>query len=229
VLAGITDPVMRETALDYLVNQRFRRDLFIKDGPKAAAPEARDERMRDIAFTLLQHPDYVPTKAMLAGSGVDLPDAVYKPFVQAMAEDDYAPKTLRQIGQQPQCAAIPIARLTEAALVLTEIGSLHPVQPQRRADEAAARCKALNTRILERAETSADLSALACPVIGAGVFVAREEMLFLRAIALGKSESDDWARFAWEKLGEGDPAALRPAARAFARIRLPVLRALRVA
>ena len=54
-------------------------------------------------------------------------------------------------------------------------------------------------------------------------------MVFLHAISLGKGEPDDWARHAWESLGEGDPAALRSGARAFARIRLPVLKALGVA
>ncbi len=227
LLAGIVHPVMRETVLDYLSNRRFRRDIFI-GSPLRIAPEARDERMRGIRFTLLQHPDFVPTKAIFLANEVELPAAIYRPFVEAMADDDYVPKTLQQLERHPKCAMIPVAQLVEAALVLTEMGCLHPVQPQRAIDEAAPRCRALNARILERAVASDEIAALACPVTGAGVFAARQEMLFLRAIALGKTDEDEWARYALETLGQGDPAALRSDARAFARIRLPVLKALRI-
>ena len=228
LLAQIEPPVLRETVLDYLVNQRFRRDLFIKGHPQPA-PETRDERMRDIGFTLLQHPDCVPAKATLAGNEVELPAAVYRPIVETLAEDDYAPKTLRQLEQHPKCAAVPRTKLAQAALVLTEMGSLHPVQSHERMKEAAPRCRSINNRILEKAETSGDIPALACPVTGAGLFAERREMLFLRAISLGHTAEDEWARYAWEKMAEADPASLRSDARAFARIRLPVLKALRVA
>ncbi len=228
LLASIAHPVMRETVLDYLSNRRFRRDIFVRS-PHRIAPEARDERLRGIVFTLLQHPDYVPTKALLGGSEVELPAKIYRPVAQALADDDYAPKTLQQLERHPKCGSLPFAQLVEAALVLTEMGCLHPVQSQRAIDEAAPRCKALNARILERAVASGDISALACPVTGAGVFAARQEMLFLRALQMGRTAEDEWARYAWETMGEGDPAALRSDASAFARIRLPVLKALRVA
>ena len=228
LLEAARHPILRETVFDYLVNQRFRRDIFAK-GKHRIAPAMRVERLRSTTFALLQHPDYVPDTADLPGGAMALPAEVYRPFVAAMAEDGYAPKTLRQLEHHPECADIAFGKLAEAALVLTGMGSLHPVHSQSAIDETAPRCRALNDRILERALLSKDISALACPVTGAGIFVAHREMLFLRAIALGHREADDWARYAWESLSQGDPVALRSDARAFARVRLPVLKALRVA
>ncbi len=228
LLAGIPQPVICETAFDYLVNQRFRRDLFVKE-PRRLLPEERNKQLRDTAFTLLQHPEHVPARAKFAGHEVDLLADEYVALLEALAEQDFAPKTLRQLERHPTCAGISLARLIDATLILTEVGSVHPAQPKELIEEAALRCKALNKRILEKSEASGDISALACPVTGAGVFADRREMLFLRAISLGHKAEVEWARYAWEKLGAGDPDALRSDARAFARFRLPVLKALRVA
>ena len=228
LLDAATHPVMRETVFDYLVNRRFRRDIFVKE-PRPMSPAAQTENLRGIAFTLLQHPDCVPSGAELPGGEMQLPAAVYRPIIEAMAADHYAPKTLRELEQRPGCAGIAFGQLAQAALVLTGMGSLHPVQSRRAIDAAAPRCKALNKHILERSLESADISALASPVTGAGIFLAREEMVFLHSISLGHGGPDDWARHAWESLGEGDPAALRSGARAFGRMRLPVLQSLGVA
>ncbi len=228
LLEGIAEPALRETTLDFLTNRRFRRDIFVKVG-QPILPGNLEERIGTVPFMLLQHPEHIPAKATLAGTGIDLPQEIYRPFAEAMAAKGYAPKTIREVAEEPGCNGIPQARLAEAALVLTDAGSLHPLQDRNAIEVAEPRCRALNALILERAESSADISALACPVTGAGVFAAREEMLFLRAKALGHASEDSWAQFAWEKMGESDPSTLRSAARAFARYRLPVLEALRIA
>ncbi|MCX7158159.1 MAG: hypothetical protein NT176_03100 [Proteobacteria bacterium] len=105
--------------------------------------------------------------------------------------------------------------------------------------------RALNERILDRAAVSDNVSALASPVIGAGVFAARQEMLFIRAIQRGHKTPEQWAQHAWEcleangqRLVVADKALETPAenlarlnedAEAFSRIRLPALKALRIA
>ena len=228
LLDNIDEPALRETTLDFLTNRRYRRDIFVKDG-QPIVQGSLEARIGTVPFTLLQHPDHVPGKATLAGVAIDLPREIYRPFAVAMAAKGYAPKTIREVAEEPGCNGIPQARLAEAALVLTDAGSLHPVQARNAIEVAESRCRTLNALILERAESSADISALACPVTGAGVFAAREEMLFLRAKALGHASEDSWAQFAWEKMGESDPSTLQSAARAFARFRLPVLEALRIA
>jgi SAM-dependent methyltransferase len=42
IMASITDPVLRETVRDYMTNQNFRRDVFIK-GPVALTPRGAKE------------------------------------------------------------------------------------------------------------------------------------------------------------------------------------------
>ncbi|MEI6723735.1 MAG: methyltransferase regulatory domain-containing protein, partial [Betaproteobacteria bacterium] len=230
-LRGITHPGLHETAFDYLSNQRFRRDVFSRHAP-ALSPAARTERLRNIPFALIQHPAHVPTRVTLPGGEVHLPPETYGPLMAALAEDCFAPKTLRQLEAHHDCADIGLEPLVEAVLMLSGIGSAHPAQAPAAIDAAEPYCRALNARILERAALSGNVSALASPVIGAGVYADRREMLFLRAMSRGAASEAEWAHHAWECIGadsDAQLARLTSDAEAFARIRLPLLRALRVA
>jgi hypothetical protein len=224
----IDDPVLRETVLDYFFNTRFRSDLFVKSGT-AADSRTLHERIANIPFVLLHHPDYVPANVRIGGNEIELAPEVYRPIAAAMAQGAYSQKSIQELGATAECAKIPQHQLAEAALVLTEAGYLHPAQSPDLATEAAPRCEGLNAEILRRTGSPEDITALASPVTGAGVVAARKEMVFLRARSLGHADPDDWARYAWDTLGEGDPVALRSEAAAFARIRLPVFKALGIA
>jgi SAM-dependent methyltransferase len=228
LVAGIVDPILRETVLDYFSNTRFRSDLFVKSG---SAPDSwpLHERIRSIPFVLLHHPDYLSASVRVGGNEIPLAPEVIRPFAAVMAKNDYSPKSLLEVGATPECAKIPPSQLAEAALVLTEAGYLHPTQSRDRTREAVPRCDMLNAEILKRAGAPNEITALASPVTGAGVFAARKELMFLRALALGHARPDEWARFAWDALGEGDPVTMRSEADAFSRVRLPVFQALGLA
>ena len=215
LLSRVTHPLLRETVSDYLANRRFRRDIFVKRG------RHRDslglyERIGGLRFILLQHPDHVPEEFDRA-------------FVAAMAADEFRPKTLHEISTCAGCASIAPGDLALAAIRLTEAGYLHPIWPSDDRREAEACCRALNARILERSGASPGISVLASAVTGAGVEAARQEMLFVRALSLGLGSEDEWAQHASETLRESEAGALRSDARAFARFRLPVFRALGIA
>ncbi len=232
LLAATAQPSLRETLFDTLTNRRLRRDLYAR-GPAHLADAERDEYLRDVSFVLLQHPDHLPQRVTVTGGEAALDAAVIRPLVAALAEADYAPKSLRWLEAHPECSQIGFANLLHSALLLTSAGLLHPAQSRPATDAAAPRCAALNKAILERARADGKMAVLASPVTGAGVYAVRREMLFLRAISNGCTTGDEWARHAWECLKpDGDVPtreSLASDARAFARIRLPLLRALRVA
>lgn len=230
ILAGIDHPVLRETVFDYLGNRRFRRDLFVRGAVPLTSAE-RAARLRAISFTLLQHPDQVPDRVRVSGGEAGIDAHVLRALVSVLAEDNYLPKTLAVLEAHPVCRDIDFSNLLNATLLLTSAGSLHPAQSGPNIEAAAPRCKALNTRILEIVLAGKPMPALASPVTGAGVYLERRELLFLHAIATGKTGEEAWAKHAWECLKDIAPrdiAGLQRDAQAFARLRLPVLRALRV-
>lgn len=244
LMTGIADTALRETVSDLMANQRFRRDIFVK-GPRTMAPTVRTERLRSIPFSLLQAPKDVPMKTTTNGREVTLHPDVYGPLLEAMAADRFAPKTLAQIEAHPACGKIAPDRLSTGVALLVGMGSAHTAQGTAAADSVAARCKTLNELLIERAVTSDSVSALASPVLGAGVTVGRPEMLYLRAIAMGRKSPDEWGDHAWQCLKANSQKLmvkgraletdaeniehLRSTARVFAGSRLPALSALRLA
>ena len=244
MLAGIQHPIMRETVQDYFVNQRFRRDIFVK-GPRRLSPAGRAERLRSMPFALLVQPDQVPMKLAVTAGEIELHPEIYRPFLEAMAGDDFAPKTLRQLEAYPKCSKITFPQLVQMAVVLTGTGHLHPAQRASDIDAATPRCKALNAHIIERAALTDNVSTLASAVIGAGVPVTRQDMLFLRARSRGIKAEDQWAQHAWECLlangqrlvtggktlqsAEENLAHLRAEAKELSRKRLPVFKSLGLA
>ena len=244
LLAGIRHPVLRETVLDYLTNQRFRRDVYVKGARKLTA-RARDERLRRTAFALTTYADQVPMKVKLSFGEADLRPDVYEPFIAAMAEDAYAPKTVAWLQKHPRCGKLPLGQIVQASLLLTGVGHLHSAQQADAVAAATPRCKALNAHIVARSAAEDDIAVLASPVTGGGVHVNRHQQLFLHALQQGLKTEEEWARHAWDALSanglrlmkdgkaldtaEDNMTHLRAEAKVFAGKRLPVLKALGIA
>jgi SAM-dependent methyltransferase len=244
LLAELPAPIERESVRDFLVNQSFRRDLFVRD----AEPMEADERVARLAgqrLALTVAPDAVAYDRPGEGDDVELPEALYAPIVKALGADGGAAKTIGGLFTDPGVARLPPALVLDAITVLVGSGRAHPAQTE--ADIASARepCRRLNAHLCERARTGGDVRFLASPVIGAGLRVPRLEQLFLAGRAAGGAGPDAWAAevdrvFADQGLAvtkDGRPiedaaetrAELTRLAEAFAADRLPLLTRLGVA
>ena len=191
-------PIMRETVRDYLTNQRFRRDVFVK-GLRRLPASARDARLFDTELVLVAHPAQLPKKVPLPYGEAELNPELYGALIAAFAEDSFAPKSLNRLKQHPQCKHIRAGQFVQAVRLLVGAGQLHPAQPKSTVSAVAPRCKALNTRILERALHSDEISVLASPVTGSGIAISHEQQLFLQARARGLETQQQWAQYAWDR------------------------------
>src|SRR5205823_11884254 len=228
---------------DYLVNQQFRRDVFVK-GPQHLTAAEQQKLLRAEAFVLVVHPDHLPKTVTGALGEASLHEHIYDPLVRALAENDYAPKTLAELAVHSKLKTLPFGQLLQAVLVLTGAGHLHPARPAGSAATGGARnfCRALNRHLCERGRTRDDIAFLASPVTGGGVPAPRLHQLWLLAAQEGKKSPADQAGFVWNILSdqghrlmrEGKPLAstkenvaeLTESAREFAAKRLPILKAL---
>src|SRR5262249_29604678 len=194
LLPGIKDPILRQSGRDHFVDQQIRPDVFIK-GPRRLSALEREEAMRSDAFALATHADDVAMKVTGALGEATLQEQVYRPLIKALAENDYAPKTVDQLAAHAQLKAMPMAQILQAILVLTGTAHVHPAQET--ASASRSRCGALNRYLCERARSVGDIHFLASPVIGGGVFVPRFHQLFLLALQLGKKSEAEQAAFTW--------------------------------
>ncbi len=241
LLAGIQHPILRQSVRDYLINQQFRRDIFIK-GPRHLTFLQHLESLRAQQFVLTTVPSDIPMKVAGALGEATLLESVYRPVIEAMAEDNFKPKSLERLSAHANVETLQFNQILQAVIVLTGAGHIHPAQTNTK--EARVRTTALNLHLCQRAGSNNDISYLASPVTGGGVPVTRFQQLFLLAAKANRKSPEEQAKFAWEILvpqgqrivKDGKPlnkpeeniAELKRQATEFAEKRLPMLKALEV-
>jgi SAM-dependent methyltransferase len=239
-LKDIPDPMFRESVRDFMVNQQFRRDYWVK-GPRRLAPLEQGEQLRVLRLVLTVHRPDVSLKVTGALGEATMSEAVYGPILDALA--DHKPKTIGQL-EQALAPAISWSQLVQAVMVLSGQGSLATVQDDAVTAGARKPCERLNAHILAKARGSADISYLASPVTGGGVSVGRPQQLFLLSMSQGRKQPAEWAAYAWQVFAahgqrlikngktletpEENVAELTDQAKSFADKQLPVLKALGV-
>ncbi len=246
LLSETKQPVLRETIRDYLTNQRFRRDLFVK-GLRTIAPALRAERLENTRFVLLAPPEHLRRKLAFPYGQAELNQEVHAALIAAFAQDSFAPKSLHFLRHSPLCKGIHPGQFLQALRLLIGVGQVHPVQTEAATAGAAASCKALNVYLLQRTALwkEEQTTVLASPVTGTGIPVSHEHALFLHALSLGLKASGELAQHAFSRqaalglqlIRDGEPvsdpqenlAQLQSDAADFAQTALPLFQALGVA
>ncbi|MEC4747736.1 class I SAM-dependent methyltransferase [Methylomicrobium sp. Wu6] len=241
-LKEIPDSMFRESVRDFIVNQQFRRDYWIKGARRLSALE-QAEALRAHKVMLTTHRADVTLSVTGALGDATLNEAVYKPILDLLA--DHKPKTLGHIEQAVKAQGIVFTQVVQSAMVLSGIGHLAAVQDEAVTAKAKKHTDRLNAHLLGKARSSNDVNYLASPVTGGGVSVGRFQQLFLLALSQGKKQPSEWAQAVWQILEaqgqklikegkaidkvEENLIELTAQAQIFAEKQLPVLKALQIA
>jgi hypothetical protein len=239
LLAEIHHPILQQSVRDYFINQQFRRDVFVK-GPRRLTQLSQIEAVQSQTFTLTSHPDDIPMKVKGALGEASLQEAIYRPVIEVLADENYAAKTVSQLSGHAKLKALNFSQLFEVLAVLTGANHVHPAQPASK--ESRQRCTALNRYICERARDDGNIIFLASPVTGSGIPVDRFSQLFLLASQHGKKSTAEQAKYVWDcisrqgkflvkdgkqlETAEENIGELKQQAAAFADKRRPILKAL---
>jgi len=216
LLAKQSHPVMRETVRDYLVNQQFRRDLFVR-GPRRLTATQRMAALRGLRFALCTMPGAVALKAKSALGEVQLSEAIYRPLMHAIQRltaqqqaqavpGATAPRlvfpTLGQLEDDLRrtAPAVNTVQLLQALAVLVGLGHLALAQSPERCASAQARCDRLNAWIVAQAIDGGEITHLASPATGGGIALSRLEQLLMLAATKGLQTPALQANFIWEML-----------------------------
>jgi SAM-dependent methyltransferase len=239
LLRDVPDAGFRESVRDLMVNRAFRSDYWVK-GARRLSTFDQAEALRAERILLVNDPDDVTLKTKGALGEVGLSESVYRPLIDILR--DFTPRTIGALEQSVRHRDITFAQLVQAMLILVGKGDAAVVQSEETTARARNTSERLNRHLMMRARGSSDIHHLASPVTGGGVGANRMEQLFLLALADGKKEPSEWARFGWATLqGQGQRVIvegkrletaeqnlqhLSAQAADFAKKRLPVLRAL---
>ncbi|MDQ5908814.1 MAG: hypothetical protein QG599_907, partial [Pseudomonadota bacterium] len=238
----IPDPYFRASVWDFMVNQQFRRDYWVKGARRLNALDQAEALRQQRVMLVVPRVD-VPLKVTGAVGEATLTDAIYNPLLDSLA--DHKPKTVGQLEAAVRDQGITFAQVLQAVMVLTGAGHLVPVQDDTTINKVQKSCSKLNTHLIQQARGSSDISYLTSPLTGGGITVGRFPQLFLLARSQGHKQPADWAQVVWQLLAaqgqriikdgqtldsaEANLAELTAQAQTFADKQLPILKALQIA
>lgn len=240
-LAAIPDRQLAETARDFMVNQQFRRDYWIK-GPRVLSAIDRRAMLREERVALISARENIKLSASGARGEVTLREEVYSPILDMLS--DHQPRSLGELERGLQSQGVALDQIIEAALILAGQGNLTSVQGDEAAEACRENTRNLNRALINRAHHSGDIAVLASPLTGGGLPVARFSQLFVEVVQSGIASVDDLALHVWRILkGQGqvivkngqplegeaaNVAELKGMAEEFLAKQLPILRAMEV-
>jgi hypothetical protein len=241
-LKDIPDAMFRETTRDFMVNQQFRKDYWVK-GARKLNPLEQTEIMRAQRVVLTSHRADVSLTLNGAVGEISLSEAIYAPVLDSLA--NHQPQSLGQIEQAMQDQGISLAQIMLLTMVLAGTGHLALVQEDAVVQAAKPKTDKINTHIMQGSRGSNEVGYLASPVTGGAVTVNRFQQLFVLAIQQGLQTPAQWAAFVWSQLqlqsqklvkagetiesAEDNVAELTAQAEEFQLKLLPVLKALQIA
>jgi len=243
LLATVDDTVLRETIFDYLGNQQFRRDLFVKGLRMLPAGEQTAE-LQAIRFMVTRTAADLRSTLNEACENWKLNDELYGSLTQALISEGFRPKSLESLHQAIGRERFSVKELVAAVSILVGTGCVGFVQDEAAAEKAKPRCLALNTWIIRRSRLSGELSYLASPTVGNGILVPRVVLNMLLGMEQAGTQPKALAAFVWSLLkakglkvrkdgkdlltDEENLAQLESVAATFVSEQLPLLQALRV-
>ena len=202
-LHDIPDLTLRETVRDFILNQQFRKDYWVKGAVKLNVDD-RLRKLRALRVVLTVPKNKVSMTVKVGLGDATLSETIYIPIIEAIGEGRIS--TIGEIedrlGNQTEAHTehAGINQIIQAIVVLVGTGQVELAQDSETISKKAQETRNLNTILLNKAASSGDISYLASPVTGGGVNVNRIEQMFINSIHQGINEPSKWAKEAWDTL-----------------------------
>lgn len=191
ILKGIDNEVLRQTTRDVLVNQQFRRDIFIK-GEGKLHPVEQQEALTSQLFVMILAADKFPkTVQATLGEGKLNPE-IYDPIAEFLSSDNFRPKTIAEMMKSPLFGKLTLPQVIQAMTILSSADAIAPCHDDDIFALQRSKCSALNSELCRQAENSANVGHLASPRTGTGLIVSRFDQLFLRAEQINQKDPISW-------------------------------------
>jgi hypothetical protein len=241
LLKEIPDPTFKESVRDFMVNQQFRRDYWIKGARRLSAIEQAELiKKHRLIFTSAR--EEVSLKITGALGEANLSESIYAPVLDLMS--DHKIRSIADIADHVKKKDLSFPQVVQVAMVLIGSGHIALVQTDEQMHKAKYSTLKLNLALVDKARFSTDITFLASPITGGGFAVNRFQQLFLLAMQEGKKNPEEWAQATWTVLAsqnqrllkdgkpietaDGNLEELTRQAKDFANKRMPILKALHV-
>lgn len=196
-LKEIPDPLFRESVRDFMVNQQFRKDYWVKGSRPLSALEKAELAWNHKVILLSEKAD-ISLKLQGPAAEVKFNETIYGGIIDILS--DFKPKTLGQLENELKGKGVNMAQLIEAAVVLVGMGHLSSVQDEPVISKVRKKTEKINQFLMNKARSSNEYNFLVSPVIGGGFQVDKINQLFTKSYLAGVKNTKELAKNTWELL-----------------------------
>ncbi|MBQ9273663.1 MAG: methyltransferase regulatory domain-containing protein [Succinivibrio sp.] len=193
LLSEIPSERFKETVRDFMVNQQFRRDYWVKGERRLSSLEAA-EQIRALPVMLLSEGDNLAMTVHGALGDAQMNESVYRPVLKALADHE-----IKSVAEVEKLSGLTLTQVQEALMVLVGQGHVYPVQSAEAIEQCAVRAAALNRYLMKKSRFSG-IGYLASPVTGGGINVDRLSQLMLLGISEGRDQVKELSSFVFDIL-----------------------------
>ena len=185
-LEEIQDPSYRQSVRDFIVNQQFRKDYWVK-GTISLNGVGRNEILREARVVLLKQAQDVSLK-LNRGREINLSPDVYNPILEVLTSQ--LPSSIDELELKLKDKNISISQIVEAVLILVGSGQADCARLEEEIEASKSDVSKLNKRITSKAVGDGKLRSLASPVPVGGYPIGRIQQLFLVEYKNGHTTED---------------------------------------
>ncbi len=210
VIDAVKDPVFRETVRDYVTNQQFRRDFWVRGARRLSAGELH-QRLFRTRVLLVRAPGDVSMELNVPGreGKVQLQQAVYTPLLEVLGQ--HRPLELGAIAQAVQPQGVTFAQVLQATLIMLSRGDVCVAQDDEQMARVKPRVDAMNRWVLQQARGSGKVANVASTVSGGAMGVGRLHLLSLAAWRDGARSAEAMAQSCERALAANNEKVKGPA------------------
>ncbi len=195
-LETIPDQMLRNQVVDFMINQQFRRDYWVRGIRRLNAREQM-EAFKDLSVVLIRHVDDISLTMKGPTGEVSLKEDIYKPLLDYLSDNKV--RSIGEIVRKFESETHTVVNLLQALLILMGDNQIAPANSHPPA-KIRKQCERLNRFIRNRSRDVDEINFMASPVTGGGVAAGRIVQLFMLALEGKAGTGEELARFAWQCL-----------------------------
>ena len=175
LLDSVNDPILKEVIKDFIINQQFRRDIWIK-GPVYLNNAEKHEFLKELNCILIKPKNKIKNTTICALGEASFAD-IYEPILQVI--DDNSPHSIAEIAQATNTKGFKFNHMITGLISLFAQKAL--LITQNPSDEIISRSQTMNKQILNQIILKPQVTELASPFTGGALSFDPVALTFIYA------------------------------------------------
>jgi predicted O-methyltransferase YrrM len=199
LINGVSDPALRETLKDYMLNSMFRKDIFVR-GARRMPTIRHAECLQQVGLMLLAPREHVKLQMKLTAIEIKVRDEIYNPVLDALAE---RPHTLAELHALPWVNKPSIGDMGQIAALLTASGQA-TIYDTGAGNINSRPALKMNYALAARTLYNDEYRVLVSPLAGSGIGVSYVDRLIYFLLVRQSQQIDVTAiaRQAWNIMAQ---------------------------